>query len=169
MNYSNLYLVDTINGEGLRVSLFVSGCTIHCKGCFNKEAWDFNNGKPFTTETLHDIINTIFDSTINYSGLSILGGEPLDNIKGLMNLVRVFKEKNEKANIKKNIWLWTGYTIDQINENTNKKSFVFSFCDYIVAGPFIEEEKDLTLRFRGSKNQHIYKVDKEKKTFELIE
>lgn len=169
MNYSNIYLVDTINGEGLRVSLFVSGCTRHCKGCFNKETWDFNHGERFTEEKRKEIIETIFKSSIEYSGLSLLGGEPLDNIKGLMPLVRSFDSHNEKLNLKKNIWLWSGYTTDEILNDTCKRSFVFSHVDYIVAGPFIEEQKDLTLLFRGSSNQHIYKVNKETETFDLIE
>jgi len=157
MNYSKIYYIDTINGEGLRVSLFTSGCTIHCKGCFNKETWDFNHGESFTKEELEKIINTIFnDKGINYSGLSLLGGEPLDNIDGLIPLLKEFKKKNKDN--KKDVWIWTGRTIDYVNSNEKMKNFLLEYCDVVVAGPYIEEEKNLKLRFRGSNNQKIYLI-----------
>lgn len=158
MNYSNLYLVDTINGDGLRVSLFVSGCTIHCKGCFNKETWNFKNGNEFTDEIKNRILDTVFMKSINYQGLSILGGEPLDNINGLTPLLDEFIKRNE--NLKKDVWIWSGYTIDQINKDPKKKEFLLKYANKGVIGPFIEEQKDLTLRYRGSTNQHVFDINK---------
>lgn len=161
MNYSKIYFNDTINGEGLRTSLFVSGCTIHCKGCFNSQAWDFNSGIPFTEYNIKTIINNIFESPMFHSGLSVLGGEPLDNIDGLIPLMEEFEKTNKLAKNKRDVWLWTGYTYEQILADPIKKDFVIKYCDTIVAGPFIEEKKDLTLRFRGSTNQEIIKIEKE--------
>lgn len=157
MNYSKIYYVDVINGNGLRASLFVSGCTIHCKGCFNKETWNFNNGNLFTELEEDKIIETIFnDKGIEYSGLSILGGEPLDNIDGLISLVSKFKKYN--INNSKDIWLWTGYTLEQILKDEKKKQFLYNYINTVIVGPFDENLKDLTLKYRGSKNQNIYDI-----------
>lgn len=167
MNYSNIYWIDTINGKGLRVSLFTSGCSIRCPGCFNKETWDFNNGSLFTEEIENSILDTIFNEKIEYSGLSILGGEPLDNMKDLERLLNKFKERNKQNN--KNIWIWTGRTYDELINDKQKCDFLFKYCDIIVVGPFIENLKDLSLEFRGSKNQEIYKIDKTKNKFVLFD
>lgn len=167
MNYTQIYTHETINGLGLRVSLFVSGCTLHCYNCFNKSAWDFTYGQPFTEEIEDSIIKRIFNDKINFSGLSILGGEPLDNIEGLKSLVKKFNDKNSDGT--KNIWLWSGYTPNEIMRNEIKSEFVFNNCDIVVLGRYIDSKKDLTLKFRGSTNQKIYRVDKENKKFIEVE
>lgn len=156
MNYSKIFWHDTINGLGLRVSLFVSGCTIRCPGCFNESAWDFSSGEPFTKELEDKIINTINDEKYGYSGISILGGEPLDNSKDLSKFLSRFKKECPN----KDIWLWTGYDCENIDvflENDEDIHEIIKTCDYLVIGPFIEEEKNLNLKFRGSNNQEIYK------------
>lgn len=163
MNYSKIYYTDVINGDGLRVSLFVSGCTIHCKGCFNEDAWEFNSGRVFTDFEKDLILDQVFNTKIYYSGISLLGGEPLDNIIGLLPLMEEFRLRNLTDN--KNVWIWTGYTLEQIEENPNMKNFLLKYCNKAVIGPFIEEQKDLNLKFRGSKNQKVYTIDKENKTF----
>jgi len=158
MNYSKIYWQDVINGDGLRISIFVSGCTIHCKGCFNTSAWNFNSGIPFTEDIIDEILFKISDPDIKYSGISILGGEPLDNIEGLLPFLIKFKKEREKLKDNKDVWIWTGYTIDEIRKDY-KKMNLLKYCNYAVVGPFIEEEKDLTLRYRGSKNQKIYRIN----------
>ena len=169
MNYSEIFWTDVINGEGLRVSLFTSGCTIRCPGCFNTKAWDFNAGKRFTTDTMVDILKHVFNDKINYSGLSLLGGEPLDNMEGLIPLLEEFNRMNKVKNADKNVWIWSGRDLDEILKDEKKVDFLFKYCDTIVTGPFIEDLKDLTLKFRGSSNQKIYTIDKEYHTFTLRE
>lgn len=153
MNYGKIYLNDVINGEGLRVSLFVSGCTIHCPGCFNKEAQDFNYGKPFTINEENKIINQLNNDKIKYKGLSILGGEPFDNAEELIPFVERVKFDTKD----KDIWIWSGYTEEQILKDNIKRE-LYNLCDYAVLGPFIENLKDLSLKFRGSSNQKIIKI-----------
>lgn len=169
MNYSEIFWTDTINGEGLRVSLFTSGCTIRCPGCFNTQAWDFNAGKKFTSDELTNILDHVFSDKINYAGLSLLGGEPLDNMEGLTPLLEEFRHMNKVKKTNKNVWIWSGRDLDVILEDKKKVDFLFKFCNTIVTGPFIEDLKDLTLKFRGSSNQKIYTIDKEHRTFILRE
>lgn len=159
MNYADILYTDTINGTGLRVSLFVSGCTIHCPGCFNQKTWDFDFGKPFTEVEEDKIIETIFNPRIKYSGLSLLGGEPLDNMKGLIPLLEKFKEKNIDGS--KDVWIWTGRYMNSIRMKPEMVDFLRNYCDTIVAGPFVKDLKDLNLKFRGSANQLIYQVNKD--------
>lgn len=154
MNYGKIYFNDVINGKGLRVSLFVSGCTIHCEGCFNKEAQDFNYGKPFTNVEEDEIITHLKNEKIKYKGLSILGGEPFDNTEGLIPFVKRVKFECPD----KDIWIWSGYTKEQILKDEKKKE-LFELCNYAVVGPFLKHLKDLTLQFRGSTNQEIIKIN----------
>ena len=163
MNYADIKRVDVANGEGVRVSLFVSGCTHQCKGCFNKEAWDFNYGKPFTQETIDKVINYLDNPYI--SGLTILGGEPLEheNQKGLLPLLKKVKEKFPE----KNVWCYTGYRYDKdimekMYKNWKETPEVLSYIDVLVDGEFEEDKKDITLKFRGSSNQRIINL-KEKR------
>lgn len=163
MNYADIKKVDVANGEGVRVSLFVSGCTHQCKGCFNKEAWDFNYGKPFTQETIDKVINYLDNPYI--SGLTILGGEPLEheNQKGLLPLLKKVKEKFPE----KNVWCYTGYRYDKdimekMYKNWKETPEVLSYIDVLVDGEFEEDKKDITLKFRGSSNQKIINL-KEKR------
>lgn len=163
MNYADIKKVDVANGEGVRVSLFISGCTHQCKGCFNKEAWDFNYGKPFTQETIDKVINYLDNPYI--SGLTILGGEPLEheNQKGLLPLLKKVKEKFPE----KNVWCYTGYRYDKdimekMYKNWKETPEVLSYIDVLVDGEFEEDKKDITLKFRGSSNQRIINL-KEKR------
>ena len=153
-NYAKINAMDIANGEGIRVSIFFSGCTLHCKGCFNYELWDFNYGKPFTRQTIVKIIELMKPDYIK--GLSILGGEPLQNADAVTALCIAVKNVYPD----KDIWMWTGYTMDYLENQTGNHVFspnLFKNIDYIVAGEYKEELKDLNLQFRGSSNQHIFK------------
>lgn len=163
MNYSQLIACDTANGEGIRTSLFVSGCTNYCPGCFNQEAQDFNYGKLYTQDTENMLLDSIKPSYI--AGLSILGGDPLcqdmDGVKALSRLV------TKVHYLKKSVWLWTGFKWEDIFPFTNElsadlinKQILLCGCDVVVDGPFIEAEKDLSLAFRGSRNQRVIDVKK---------
>ena len=141
MNYANFKEYDIANGPGIRFSLFVSGCTHHCKGCFNQETWDFNYGKPFTKETEDYILKEVGQEF--YEGLTLLGGEPMEpaNQKALLSLVTRFKEMYPQ----KNLWCFTGY---------------LKRIDVLVDGEFVLEKKDVTLLFKGSSNQRTIDVQK---------
>lgn len=151
MNYASINKVDVANGDGIRVSVFVSGCKHCCKGCFNEEAWDFNYGQKFTEDTINEIINAMNHGYI--SGLTILGGEPFDpdNIKNVTDLCRLVKSIYPE----KSIWAYTGFVYEEICNNE-----VMKYIDVLVDGPFIYEERDLTLKFKGSKNQRVIDVPK---------
>ncbi len=160
MNYASIKKYDIANGLGVRVSLFVSGCTHHCKNCFNSIAWDFNYGSPFTKEVEDEIIASLKNPYI--SGLSLLGGEPLEpaNQYGLYDFLK--RVKKEVPN--KDIWCYTGFTLnadltlDKANTPITKE--IIAMFDVIVDGKFIEELKDITLKFRGSSNQRLIDVQK---------
>ena len=169
MNYADIKLADVANGTGVRVSLFVSGCNHHCKGCFNPEAWNFNYGKEFTEEEENRILKELEHSYV--SGLSILGGEPLEyeNQKGLLPLLRKVKEKFPE----KNIWCYTGYTFDddvegKMLQNYEQTEELLSYIDVMVDGKFEEDKKDLNLKFRGSYNQRIIDVKESLKANKVI-
>lgn len=169
MNYGNIKFYDIANGEGIRTSLFVSGCTNHCQGCFNEEAQDFNYGQPYTPETEQTILKQISKPYI--AGLSILGGDPLcQNNAGLTCLVELI---NAVHDLDKTAWLWTGFAwedFDHIKMSLNKaliKTLLYN-CDVVVDGPFIEAQKDLTLAFRGSSNQRIIDVPKTIQTGKVV-
>ena len=156
MNYSQLIACDTANGEGVRTSLFVSGCTNHCPGCFNQEAQDFNYGKLYTQDTENILLDCIKQPYI--SGLSILGGDPLcQDDAGLITLNSL---AHKVHSLGKTVWLWTGFKWEDFNftNNFSLQSLLLSACDVVVDGPFIESEKDLSLAFRGSRNQRIIDV-----------
>ena len=152
MNYAAIKKVDIANGEGVRVSLFVSGCNRHCKGCFNQEAWDFNYGKPFTSETENELYEALNHDYI--SGLSVLGGEPFDmrNIPQVLRLCRWVKHRFPH----KTVWVYTGRIWEEIWFKNDLENIV----DVVVDGAFIEEKKDPSLVFRGSSNQRIIDVRK---------
>ena len=169
MNYAGLKKLDVANGPGLRVTLFVSGCTHYCKGCFNKETWDFHYGNPFTKEVEEEIIKELQKSHI--AGLTLLGGEPFEHVnqKGLLPFVRKVKEQFPK----KPLWCFTGYDFEKdilgfmISEWEETKEFL-SYIDILVDGEFIEEKKDLSLRFKGSSNQRTICVQESLKAGEII-
>jgi anaerobic ribonucleoside-triphosphate reductase activating protein len=150
MNYSSLIKLDTANGLGLRTTIFVSGCNLHCKGCFNPDAQAFDFGQEVTDETINTIINYIDSDYIN--GLSILGGEPLDqnpnDMKKFLSTIRPHLKDNQ------NIWLWSGHTFEEILKD-KKRLEIIKYVDVLVDGPFISKLKDVDLRFRGSSNQRI--------------
>ena len=158
MNYSQLITCDTANGEGVRTSLFVSGCTNHCPGCFNQEAQDFNYGKLYTQDTENILLDCVKQPYI--SGLSILGGDPL--CQDDMGLITLNFLAHKVHSLGKTVWLWTGFKWEDFNftNNFSLQSLLLSACDIVVDGPFIEAEKDLSLAFRGSRNQRIIDVRK---------
>ena len=159
MNYAEIKQYDVANGPGVRVSLFVSGCTHHCKECFNPETWDFKYGKPFTEETIQTILSYMEPEYVK--GITLLGGEPLEhsNQKGLLPLVRVIKEKYPN----KSIWCFTGYDFEKdvlgrMMEEIPETKEILSYLDVLVDGEYQEENHNLSLRFKGSSNQRIIMV-----------
>ena len=159
MNYATMKNCDIANGPGVRVSLFVSGCTHHCKGCFNQVAWDFDYGQPFTQDTVDQIISMLKPAYIR--GLTLLGGEPFEpqNQGAIVELLRQVKAKCPD----KSIWAFSGYLFDRdilsgrLGDWEITREYL-SYLDVLVDGPFIEEKKNLSLRFRGSENQRLIDV-----------
>lgn len=169
MNYASIKIMDVANGPGVRMSLFVSGCRHHCPGCFNSEAWDFNYGQPFTQKEIDYIIDYVKGPHI--AGLSLLGGEPFEpeNQKGILPLLRQLK----KACPEKNIWCYTGFDFEKdivgrmLNEYEETPE-ILSYIDVLVDGKFIEELKDVSLRFRGSSNQRLILVQESLKENKIV-
>ena len=160
MNYANIKHHDVANGPGIRVSLFVSGCTHHCKGCFNAEAWSFTYGEPFTQQTVEEILLALQPAYIQ--GLSLLGGEPFEpeNQPAVLDLVRQVKQ----AYPEKNIWCFSGYLYDdlaagKIGDGAVTRALL-GLVDVLVDGEFILARKKLQLRFRGSENQRLIDLRK---------
>ena len=159
MNYASIKDCDIANGPGVRVSLFVSGCTHHCKGCFNREAWDFDYGEAFTQETMDLILEMLSPGYIK--GLTLLGGEPFEpqNQGPIVELLRQVKTRYPE----KSIWAFSGYLFDRdilsgrLGDPEITKEYL-SYLDVLVDGPFVEAKKDLMLRFRGSSNQRLIDV-----------
>lgn len=168
MNYATIKPIDVANGPGVRVSLFVSGCTHHCKGCFNSEAWDFNYGKPFEKQAEEEIFSALSPDYIE--GFSLLGGEPFEpqNQETLLPFLRKLKDKFPN----KSIWCYSGYSFEDIVAgNVGDKltaMSMLSLIDILVDGEFIEEQKDLHLRFRGSANQRIIDVKKSLRSDSIV-
>ena len=160
MNYASIRTCDIANGEGVRVSLYVSGCTHHCKGCFNEAAWDFAYGEPFTKKTENEILAALEPDFID--GLTLLGGEPMEpeNQRALMPLLRRFREKFGDA---KTLWIYTGCVLEtdlkaESRWRTEVTDEMLSLTDVLVDGPFLEAKKDISLQFRGSSNQRIIRL-----------
>ncbi len=159
MNYAEIKNCDIANGPGVRISLFVSGCTHHCPGCFNEVAWDFNYGKPFTQETIDEIVDMMKPDYIK--GLTLLGGEPFEpqNQPAVLELLRKVKAKYPG----KSIWAFSGYLFDRdilsgrLGPWEITREYL-SYLDVLVDGPFVEAKKNLSLRFRGSENQRLIDV-----------
>lgn len=162
MNYQDIYNFDLANGEGVRVSLFVSGCTLHCKNCFNKEAWDFKAGKELTSEKYFQIYKLL--ESPNYSGLSILGGEPFDQ-EDYYLLMELCQTAHFYG---KNVWIWSGHTFEEINLDA-KMSTLLQKCDVLVDGRFDEKQKDPSLNWRGSRNQRVIDVQESLKQQKVVE
>ena len=159
MNYATIKSRDIANGPGVRVSLFVSGCTHRCPGCFNEEAWDFNFGQPFTQEVIDRILEDLSPSFVK--GLTLLGGEPFAprNQPSIVELLRQVKAKYPE----KSIWAFSGYLFDRdilpgkLGDPAITREYL-SYLDVLVDGPFVQAKKNLTLRFRGSENQRLIDV-----------
>ena len=156
MNYAEIKNCDIANGPGVRVSLFVSGCTHHCPGCFNEVAWDFRYGKPFNQETIDLILGMLRPSYIR--GLTLLGGEPFEPENQSPEVELLRQIKGEMPN--KSIWAYSGYLFDRdiLSGRLGDTREYLSYLDVLVDGPFVQEKKNLSLRFRGSENQRIIDV-----------
>jgi anaerobic ribonucleoside-triphosphate reductase activating protein len=161
MNYASIRKYDIANGEGVRVSLFVSGCRHHCKGCFNEEAQAFDYGDAFTKDVEEEIIEALKPEYI--AGLTLLGGEPMEpeNQRVLVPfLKRVFTDERFKT---KSLWVYTGCTLEELKDKASRyrtevTDEFLAMTDVLVDGPFVEELKDISLQFRGSSNQRIIRL-----------
>lgn len=168
MHYAEVKYFDVANGPGIRVSLFVSGCPHACPGCFNEIAWNYEYGEKYTEEVEEKILKAVSKAEIQ--GLSLLGGEPLypANLRALLPLLRKLKERLPK----KDIWCYSGYTYEELlsREGEEKKELeeLFSYLTVLVDGRFIESEKDITLLFRGSKNQRLILMDETRRRGEVV-
>lgn len=168
MHYAEVKYFDVANGPGIRVSLFVSGCPHACPGCFNEIAWNYEYGEKYTEEVEEKILKAVSKAEIQ--GLSLLGGEPLypANLRALLPLLRKMKERLPK----KDIWCYSGYTYEELlsREGEEKKELeeLFSYLTVLVDGRFIEAEKDITLLFRGSKNQRLILVEESRRRGEVV-
>ena len=154
MRYNLIRKMDISNGPGVRVSIFMQGCSFHCKNCFNQETWDFEGGKEFTDDTINKVLELCNKPEVK--GLSILGGEPMHptNIDGTTKLAKAFKEKYPE----KNIWAWTGFKYEDIKDKD-----VFNYIDVLVDGQYKDELHDPTLKWKGSSNQRVIDIKKSKK------
>lgn len=156
MNYSEIRPIDTSNGPGVRVSIFVSGCRHHCKNCFNQETWCFNYGRLYDEDAHIFLISSINKDFID--GLTILGGEPLEpeNLNGVLSIIKDINMKFPE----KNIWLYSGFTFEELQERRKNETVldeILNRINHLVEGRFVESKKDIRLQFRGSSNQRIYK------------
>ena len=165
MFYSNIVEHDIANGEGVRTSLFVSGCQFHCEDCFNSETWDYNYGNLYTKETENHILSTLQDIYID--GLSILGGDPLwqdeDGIAQLTKLVEQVKS------IEKTVWIWSGFTWEQLPSLSASKQNLIKLCDVMIDGLYNKTLRDLRLKWRGSSNQRVINIQQSIKEGKVIE
>ena len=152
MRYNKIRKMDIADGPGVRVSIFMQGCTFNCKNCFNQDTHDFNGGKEFTDETINRVLELCDKDHIE--GLSILGGEPMHpkNIEGTTKLAKAFKEKFPN----KNVWAWSGFLFDR----DLKDKEVLNYLDTLVDGQYVDELRDPTLKWKGSSNQRVIDVQK---------
>lgn len=173
MRYALIREMDVSNGEGIGVSLFVQGCHFHCKGCFNQETWDFNGGKEWNEEIKNKFLQLIDKPFI--IRISFLGGEPLayENLPDIYDLIKEIKTKFPN----KDIWIYTGYelsigdfdtSVDICWDNGLLRNFILAMCDVVVDGPFIKEQRDLTLKFAGSSNQRLIDVKETLKQNKIV-
>ena len=173
MNYLKIEHNSISNGPGVRVVLWVSGCTLHCQDCHNPESWDYNTGELFDNIARQELFDALSNPWIK--GITFSGGHPLEN-KNVEDVYLLIKEIREKFPTK-DIWLYTGYTWEQIfpevcldifNVNNEYRKAAVKMCDVIVDGPYIEEQRDITLKFRGSKNQRLVDVNKTLEQKEIV-
>ena len=160
MKYNLIRKMDISNGPGVRVSIFMQGCSFHCKNCFNKDTWDFNTGNEFNEETINEVLNLCQKDHIK--GLSILGGEPMhpNNEEGTAKLAKAFKEKYPN----KSVWMWSGYKFDE----DLKEKEAMKYVDVLVDGTFSEELSNPTLKWKGSSNQRVIDVQNSLKENKII-
>ena len=170
MNYGQVYYNDVANGIGCRTAFFVSGCTHHCKGCFNEMTWDFNYGEPYTKEVEDDIVESLKPDHI--AGLTILGGEPMEIVN--QKEIRPLLERIKKEVPKATIWIYSGYLWEELTDPENKRRHgedtdaILSMTDILVDGEFMLDKKNLMLRFRGSSNQRVIDVKKTLESGEIV-
>ncbi len=169
MNYANIKKYDIANGPGVRVSFFVSGCTHHCKGCFNAETWDFNYGQPYTGEVKEEILTAL--SPAHIEGLTVLGGEPFEE-QNRFEVLDLIKEVRKRFP-EKSIWCYSGYTFDAdmkkwIEEGKAEVKELLENIDVLVDGEFMIDKKNLMLKFRGSSNQRLIKASESVKAGTVI-
>ncbi len=160
MRYNKIRKMDISNGPGVRVSIFMQGCSFHCKNCFNPETWDFKSGNEFTDETINKVLDLADKDYI--VGLSILGGEPMhpNNIKATTRLAKAFKEKYPN----KTIWVWSGFLFDR----DLKDKEVLNYVDVLVDGQYVDELHNFTLKWRGSSNQRVIDVKQSLKNDKVV-
>ena len=163
MRYEQIRKFDVTNGPGIRTSLFVTGCSNNCPGCFNAELQDFNHGTLWTKETEDEFISYVKNP--NISGVSLLGGDPMEQTmdNSLISLLKRIREECDK-----NIWLWSGYTYEEILKDEKKKE-ILSYVDVLVDGRFIMAERNIKLKYRGSKNQRVIDVKKSFKEKNIVQ
>lgn len=163
MNYAKIRKFDVSNGPGVRTTLFVSGCTNNCEGCFNKELQDFDYGEKWTKDIEDDFIRQVMNP--NIVGVNILGGEPMDQIrdKDLSNLLKRIKLETNKS-----IWLWSGYLYENIL-NSNDRNTILKYVDVLIDGRFELNKRNISLKYRGSSNQRVIDVAKSKEANRVIE
>lgn len=173
MNYHKIEKTSIANGPGVRITLWVAGCTCHCDECQNPQTWDFNSGKPFDESSKKELFEALNKSYIK--GITFSGGHPLEN-KNVEDVYLLIKEIKEKFPTK-DIWLYTGYTwenifqsaeLDIFNVNNVYRKEAVKMCDVIVDGPYIKEQRDITLKFRGSKNQRLIDVKETLKQNKIV-
>ena len=168
MNYGTIKFCDIANGIGIRTVLFVSGCTHHCKGCFQPETWDFAYGRPYTEATERQILDSLAPSYIH--GLTLLGGEPMepDNQRALLPLLRRIKVEYPQ----KTVWCYSGYTYEELTGVSRARCEVtdemLSLIDVLVDGEFVLERKNISLRFRGSENQRLIDLAKTREQGSIV-
>ena len=168
MYYGNIKKLDVANGEGIRTTLFVSGCRNHCERCFQPETWAFDYGKPFTEETVQALLDSLKPSYVN--GITLLGGEPFEpeNQRELVKLLRRVRAEYPQ----KNVWSYSGYTLEELRGDGHPHCEVteemLSMIDVLVDGRFVEALKDIALKFRGSSNQRIIDVKKSLESGEAV-
>lgn len=163
MNYAKIRKFDVSNGPGVRTTLFVSGCTNNCEGCFNKDLQDFDYGEMWTEEVENDFIRQVKNP--NIVGVNILGGEPMDQIKDetLFNLLKRIKEETNKS-----IWIWSGYCYEDIINNRERNK-ILSYADVLIDGRFELDKRNISLKYRGSSNQRVIDITKSKRDNKIIE
>lgn len=170
MNYSAIKYCDVANGTGVRTALFVSGCRNHCKGCFQPETWDFENGEPFTEQTEETILASLEPDYIK--GLTLLGGDPFEpeNQRVLVGFLRKLRERFPQ----KDVWAYTGYLLHQDLVSggkcyTDVTEEMLSYVDVLVDGPFVQEQASIMLKFKGSKNQRVIDMKKWRETGRIVD